>query len=62
MPFIVAENKYDWWLSDGKMFETVLNFPDRTELNWCPVQRDLNKAGTEGAELIRPAPIQKGLI
>jgi len=62
MPLIVQKNHYSWWLQDGEMFESVLNFPDRTELNWLPVQRALNTVGNEGAELIRPAPIQKDLF
>jgi putative SOS response-associated peptidase YedK len=63
MPLIVQPNHYGWWLdSVGEMFKSVINFPDNDELNWCPVQRELNKVGTEGPELIRPSVIQKGLI
>jgi hypothetical protein len=41
----------------------VLQYPDRAELEQCPVQPALNKAGTEGAELIRPYfPPQKDLF
>lgn len=61
MPLIVQPSHYNWWLGDG-LFESVLNNPDREELNWCPVQRSLNKVGTEGAELIRPAAMQGSLL
>lgn len=62
MPFIVQPSHYDWWLSDGGMFETVLTVPDRDELNWCPVQKELNKVNNEGPELIRPSIVQKNLF
>jgi putative SOS response-associated peptidase YedK len=61
MPLIVQENHYQWWLGDG-LFESVLKFPDNAELNYCPVQRELNNVRNEGAELIRPAPRQIGLF
>jgi len=54
MPFIVHPMHYYWWLGEGDLFQTVLNFPDRDELDCCPVQPSLNKAGTEGPDLIRP--------
>jgi putative SOS response-associated peptidase YedK len=62
MPFIVQEDQYDWWLRDGNMFESVLQFPDKAELNYCPVQRELNNVRNEGAELIRPAPMQNKIL
>ena len=62
MPLIVKSGHYDWWLSEGGMFESVLNFPSKEELNWCPVQRALNKVGSEGSDLIRPSQIQKDLL
>jgi putative SOS response-associated peptidase YedK len=54
MPLIVQPKHYDWWLRQGQRFESVLKFPDQTELNFCPVQPELNKVGTEGPGLIRP--------
>jgi putative SOS response-associated peptidase YedK len=62
MPFRVKPEHYGWWLATDNMFETVLNFPDRSELNWCPVNRALNNVRNEGPELIRPAPVQKDLL
>ncbi|MDR3458084.1 MAG: SOS response-associated peptidase [Verrucomicrobiae bacterium] len=54
MPFIVKPEHYRWWLDEGELFRTVLNFPDRDELNHCPVQPALNNVRSEGPELIRP--------
>jgi putative SOS response-associated peptidase YedK len=62
MPFRVQAQHYDWWLEEDGLYEQVLNFPDRSEYNWLPVNRALNNARNEGAELIRPAPIQKELF
>jgi putative SOS response-associated peptidase YedK len=56
MPFIVQEEHHGWWLNAGsELFESVLNNPDKEELNWLPVQRELNKVTSEGPELILPA-------
>lgn len=61
MPFIVQGGHYGWWF-DETMYKTVLGIPDREELNYCPVQRELNNVRNEGAELIRPAMERKGLF
>jgi len=60
MPFIVQPSQYELWLSGE--FLTVLQAPDKQELKATPVQRELNNVRNEGAELIRPAPIQRDLI
>ena len=62
MPLRVNPAHYPWWLNEGSLFETVLNSPDRSEYNWCPVNRALNNSRNEGAELIRPAPRQGDLF
>lgn len=62
MPLIVQPQHYDWWLNNGGLFESVLNNPYRPDLEWCPVNRALNNVRNEGAELIRPVPMQKNLI
>jgi putative SOS response-associated peptidase YedK len=54
MPFIVQKDHYGWWLDQGELFRTVLNFPDRDELNYCPVQPALNHVRNEGPDLIHP--------
>jgi putative SOS response-associated peptidase YedK len=52
MPFIVRPSQYEQWLSEE--FKTVLNSPDKRELNSTLVQREINSVKNEGAELIRP--------
>jgi putative SOS response-associated peptidase YedK len=61
MPLIVQPNHYGWRFDDT-MYKQVLQYPNREEMQYCPVQRDLNKAGSEGPELIRPAVAQKNLL
>jgi putative SOS response-associated peptidase YedK len=53
---------YDWWLRDGDLYQSVLNFPHRPEMYWCPVSRALNNVRNEGPELIRPGPVQRDLL
>jgi putative SOS response-associated peptidase YedK len=60
MPFIVQQSQYAQWLSED--FKTVLSAPDKHELTATPVQKELNKVGNEGPELIRPVATQKELI
>ena len=56
MPLIVQPEHYGWWLAADEMFENVLNFPDKEELNWHPVNRALNNPRNEGAELLKSVP------
>lgn len=53
MPLIVQPEHYGWWISNDGLFQSVLNFPDKEELNWRPVNRALNNPRNEGTELIR---------
>jgi len=62
MPMILNPHSYDWWLQEGDLYQSVLNFPYRPEMYWCPVSRALNNVRAEGPELIRPAPVQKDLL
>jgi putative SOS response-associated peptidase YedK len=62
MPLIVQPQHYAGWLSEGEMFQTVLSLPDKEELNARAVRRELNNVRNEGEELIKPAPIQQGLL
>ena len=62
MPFIVKPDHYGWWLKEGELYQSVLNNPDKDELQYVPVQRELNNVRNEGPELIKTSPIQKGLI
>lgn len=39
------------------VFESVLNSPDKEELNWQPVNRALNNPRNEGAELLKIPPL-----
>lgn len=55
MPVIARDGHLGWWLNGGELFESVLNNPDKEELNWLPVQRELNKVTNDGPELILPA-------
>jgi putative SOS response-associated peptidase YedK len=55
MPFIIQEEHHGWLLNTGEIFDSALNNPDKQELNWLPVQRELNKVTSEGAQLILPA-------
>jgi len=54
MPLIVQPAHYDWWLQGGELFRTVLDNPDREELDYCPVQPSVNSVKNEGPDLIRP--------
>jgi len=62
MPLIVQPNHYGWWLNDGELYQSVLNFPDKEELEYVPVQRELNNVRNEGPDLIRATSIQKDLF
>jgi putative SOS response-associated peptidase YedK len=53
MPLIVQPEHYGWWISGGN-FEGVLAAPDKSELNWQPLSRELNNVRNEGAALLRP--------
>jgi putative SOS response-associated peptidase YedK len=53
MPLIVQPEHYGWWIASDGVFQSVLNYPDKEELNWLPVSRALNNPRNEGAELIR---------
>jgi putative SOS response-associated peptidase YedK len=55
MPFIIQEEHHGWWLNTGEIFDSALNNPDKQELNWFPVLRELNNVTSEGPELILPA-------
>jgi putative SOS response-associated peptidase YedK len=45
MPLIVQPEHYGWWIASDGLFESVLNCPDKKELNWQPVNRALNNFG-----------------
>jgi putative SOS response-associated peptidase YedK len=62
MPLIVQRQHYDWWLSEGEMFNSVLKFPESEPMEFCPVQRTLNNVRNEGPDLIRPSLLQKDLL
>jgi len=53
MPLIVQPEHYGWWIESGGLYEPVLNFPDKEELNWQPVNRALNNPRNEGQGLTR---------
>jgi putative SOS response-associated peptidase YedK len=61
MPLIVQSRHYNWWLDEGELFKSVIEFPENEPLEFCPVQRALNNVRNEGAELIRPSLLQKEL-
>jgi putative SOS response-associated peptidase YedK len=54
MPLIVQPEHYHRWLEPDGLFQSVLNPPDKNELTWHPVNRALNGARNEGAELLMP--------
>ena len=55
MPFIVQPEHYGWWIANDGLFQSVLTAPDKAELNWQPVSRELNNVRNEGPGLLRPS-------
>jgi hypothetical protein len=53
MPFIVQPPHYEWWIEDGAIYETVLEFPDKGELFYVPVNRELKNLRNEGEHLLK---------
>jgi putative SOS response-associated peptidase YedK len=49
----VQPEHYHWWLASDGLFQSVLNAPDKNELNWHPVSRALNNVRNEGPELLK---------
>lgn len=62
MPFIVEPWNYERWLDERDLPKSLLDNPCRDEMLWCPVSRALNNVRNEGAELIKPVPVQKDLL
>jgi putative SOS response-associated peptidase YedK len=50
---IVQPELYGWWVSSDGLFESILNCPDKEELNWQPVDRALNNPRNKGSELLQ---------
>ena len=44
------------------MKDTVLNLADDTPLDWYPVSREVNNVRNENPDLVRPAPVERGLF
>ena len=44
------------------MKDTVLNCAADAPLDWYPVSREVNNARNEHPDLVRPAPVERGLF
>lgn len=53
MPLIVQPEHYGWWLRQDGLYKSVLEHPDKEEMNWHPVNQALNSVRNEGPELLK---------